>query len=63
MDSISSALAVNQAAYQNKLGTSVLKMAIQGEQQMSALLAQVAQSGQAQASNPVHLGQNLDTYA
>lgn len=61
MDSIASAVAVNQAVYQNNLGTSVLKMAIQSNQQMVALLTQVAQAGQ--ASNPAHLGQSLDTYA
>ncbi|HEX8978956.1 MAG TPA: putative motility protein [Parasulfuritortus sp.] len=61
MDSIASALAVNQAVYQNNLGTSVLKMAIQSDQQMAALMAQTAQAGQ--ASNPAHLGQSLDTYA
>jgi hypothetical protein len=63
MDSVSSALAANQAIYQNKLATSVLKMAVQTDQQMAAVLAQVAQAGQAQSANPAHLGQSLDTFA
>lgn len=57
MDSISSALAVNQAAYQNQLGISVMKLAAQSGQQMAAMLAQAA------AANPAHLGQSIDTYA
>jgi hypothetical protein len=63
MDSISSSLALNQATSQNKLGVAVLKTAAQNDQQMAALIAQVAQAGQVQASNPTHLGQSLDTYA
>ncbi|MDR3395195.1 MAG: putative motility protein [Parasulfuritortus sp.] len=63
MDSISSALAASQAVYQSKLGASVLKMAVQSDQQMAALLAQITQAGQAQAANPAGLGQSLDTFA
>jgi len=63
MDGISTALAVNQAMLQNQIGLEVVKMAIQSQQQMVALLSQVAQSGQALASNPDHLGQLLDTLA
>jgi hypothetical protein len=63
MDSISSALAASQAVYQNKLATSVMKMAVQSDQQMAALLAQVTQAGQTQAANPAGLGQSIDTFA
>jgi len=63
MDSITSALAAIQANTQNKLGIAVLKQATQSDQQMAALIAQVAQAGQVQASNPPGLGQNIDTFA
>lgn len=63
MDSITSALAATQAMTQNQIGLAAMKMAIESERQMAALLSQVAQSGAALASNPAHLGQSLDTYA
>jgi hypothetical protein len=63
MDSITSALAANQANTQYKVGIAVMKQAAQSDQQMAALIAQVAQAGQVQASNPPNLGQNLDTFA
>ena len=63
MDAISSAVAVNQAAYQDQMGILAIKLAAQSQQQMVALLAQAAQAGQAAASNPSHLGQSIDTYA
>jgi hypothetical protein len=63
MDGISTALAVNQALLQNQIGLEVVKMAIQSQQQLVAILSQVAESGQALASNPAHLGQLLDTFA
>ncbi|TCJ11744.1 putative motility protein [Parasulfuritortus cantonensis] len=63
MDSVSSALAASQSLTQSQVGMATLKMAVQAEQQMAAMLAQAAQSGQVLASNPAHLGQSLDTYA
>jgi len=63
MDGISSALALNQAMTQQQLGLSVLKQAAQNEQQIANLVSQVAQAGQVQASNPAHLGQQIDVYA
>ena len=63
MDGISSALALNQAMTQQQLGLAVLKQAVQSEQQIANLVTQVAQAGQVQASNPSHLGQQLDTHA
>lgn len=63
MDSLTSALAANQTAYQANLGTTVLKMAAQRDQQVAGLLAQAVEAGKAAAANPPHLGQQLDTYA
>lgn len=63
MDSIAPALAATQANPRNAFGMSVMKMAVQNDQQMAAMLSQLAQAGQVQASNPPHLGQSLDTYA
>jgi hypothetical protein len=60
MDSISSALAVKQAAFQIQMSTAVLKMAVQSDQQVAAM---IAQAGQAQAANPPNLGQNIDILA
>lgn len=62
MEAVSSALAA-QASTQNQLGTTMVKLAAQNDQQMVAMLSQAAQSGQVLASNPPHLGQSLDTYA
>ncbi|MDD4881471.1 MAG: putative motility protein [Gallionellaceae bacterium] len=61
MEALSSTLAA--AATQSQLGTTMVKLAAQDDQQMAAMLSQVARSGQALASNPAHLGQSLDTYA
>ena len=63
MEGISAAVAANQAMTQQQLGMEVMKMAVQSQQQMAALLNQAAQTGATLASNPAHLGQSLDTYA
>lgn len=63
MDGISTALAVNQTMIQSQLGLAAVKMAAESQQQLVALLAQAAQSGQSLASNPAHLGQSIDTFA
>ncbi len=63
MDNIAALLSASQAPTRQAIAMESVKMAIQSEQQMAALLAQVAQAGQASAANPAHLGQSLDTYA
>ncbi|NTV96410.1 MAG: putative motility protein [Thiobacillus sp.] len=63
MEGISAALASNQAMTQSQIGLAAMKMAMQAEQQVVAMLAQAAQAGQSLASNPAHLGQSLDIYA
>jgi hypothetical protein len=63
MDSLTSALAASQNAYQSNLNVAVLKMAAQSDQQVAGLVAQAVEAGKAAASNPSHLGQQLDTYA
>ncbi len=59
MDGISSALALNQAMTQNQIALEMVKMAMENQQQMVALLSEAVQA----ASNPAHIGQSLDTYA
>ncbi|MFZ5483059.1 MAG: hypothetical protein ACOZB0_02410 [Pseudomonadota bacterium] len=61
MDAISSALAVNQAMLQQQLAIEMARMAMQSQQQMVAMLSEVAVS--APSANPAHLGQLLDTAA
>ncbi len=63
MDAIASALASQQAAYQDQMSLVAVKMAAQSQQQLANMLAQAAQSGAALASNPPNLGQTIDTYA
>lgn len=63
MEAIASALAVNQAAYQNQVGLLAIKLAAQSQQQVVALLGQAVQAGQVAAANSAHLGQAVDTYA
>lgn len=58
MDGISTSLAVNQGMALSQASLVAVKLAVQSQQQMAALLAQVSQ-----AANPAHLGQNIDTYA
>lgn len=60
MDAIAAAVAANQAQIQSQIGLAVVKMAIENQQQLVALLSQAVQAG---AVNPAHLGQSLDTYA
>lgn len=61
MDAIASALAVNQAMLQQQLALEMARLAVQSEQQMVAMLSEVAAS--AASVNPAHLGQLLDTAA
>ena len=63
MNDLSAALAVNQAMTQNQLGMAIFKMANENQQQLVAMLSQLAQAGPTLASNPAHLGQSIDTYA
>lgn len=63
MDSITSALAASQIAYQSNLQVATLKMAAQSSQAAVSLLTQAADAGKAQATNPPHLGAQIDTYA
>lgn len=61
MDAISSALAANQAMLQQQLAIEMARLAMQSQQQVVALLSEVAAS--APSVNPAHLGQLLDTSA
>lgn len=63
MDNIAALLSASQTPTRQAIAMESVKLAIQSEQQMAALLAQVAQAGQTAAANPAHLGQSLDTYA
>lgn len=63
MDNLSALLSASQTPTRQAIAMESVKMALQSEQQMAALLAQAAQAGQVTASNPPHLGQSLDTYA
>ena len=58
MEAITAALAVNQAQIQSQISLAVVKMAVENQQQLAAILSQTVQ-----AANPAHLGQSLDTYA
>lgn len=61
MEGIAGSLAANQAMTQNAVALEAVKLAIESQRQMAALLSQAADAGK--AANPAHLGQGLDTYA
>jgi hypothetical protein len=63
MDNIAALLSASQMPTRQAIAMETVKMALQSEQQMAALLAQSAQAGQTAYANPAHLGQSLDTYA
>ena len=63
MNDLSAALAVNQAMTQNQLGMEIFEMANKNQQQLAAMLSQLALAGATLASNPAHLDQSIDTYA
>jgi hypothetical protein len=56
-----SLLAARQTMTQNTLALEAVKMAVESQRQMVALLSQAAEAGK--TVNPPHLGQQLDTHA
>lgn len=63
MEGIASAVAINQAMTRYQTSLEVVRMALENQQEIAALLSQAQQSGLVPAASPDHLGRMLDTYA